>query len=36
MLRTNPREFWGCSRYWGTTSCTFTAPYYEEMKTRDA
>ena len=25
VLRTNPREFWACSRYWDTPSCTFTA-----------
>ena len=30
VLRTNPREFWACSRYWDTPSCTFTAPYHGE------
>ena len=27
VLRTNPREFWACTRYWDTPSCTFTATY---------
>ena len=27
VLRTNPREFWACTRYWDTPSCTFTANY---------
>ena len=30
VLRTNPREFWACSRYWDTPSCTFTAQYRGE------
>ena len=30
VLRTNPREFWACSRYWDTPSCTFTAPYIDD------
>lgn len=29
MLRTNPREFWACSRYWDTPFCAFTTPYHE-------
>ncbi len=27
VLRTNPRRFWACSRYYDTLSCTFTAPF---------
>ena len=34
VLRTNPRRFWACSRYWDIPSCTFTAPYRNSPKRR--
>ena len=35
VLRTNPRKFWACRRHWDIPSCAFTAPYREEMNTRN-
>ena len=27
VLRTGPSQFWACTGYWNTPSCTFTAPH---------
>ena len=27
VLRSGPSQFWACTGYWNTPSCTFTAPY---------
>ncbi len=34
VLRTNPRKFWGCSRYWDTPSCRFTEQFRETARHR--
>lgn len=36
VLRTKPRPFWACNRYWDTPSCTFTAPFQKTAFRRPA
>ena len=36
VLRTGPSQFWACTRYWNTPSCTFTAPHRGQADRQEA
>ena len=36
VLRTGPSQFWACTGYWNTPSCTFTAPHRGQPDRQEA